>query len=374
MNALVFTSGGTGMAQPKSSARMVGKLGLGAAALGMATFGAGILGSVPAAHADITGSTPFGSNTNQISVSSSSGYAGQGTNGTMTFNAQGISGLTGGGNGSQTVPPQVADGWYSAISSNTSVLKVTFLADGEDSSAWFNTPQNVAHAWTTSFTWNQINLSAGGSGGGFGFFFALQNTTQGLSYIGGQGPNMGLTTNGVIGTTTATAGELTSATIPANTIGIGINNTSGTYLNSGIAGTSVPDSTNGMLQVVYGTTILNVPVTGVDFLGTATSGPNTPDAPVNITISYNGVNSLLFTAVQGSNTFSDTIALPGTLASIVGGNTAYVGFTATTAAQQFGPAQGLGITNFSYVPEPAALSLLVIGGLGLLLLKRRRMA
>ena len=36
MNALISTSGGTGTAQPKSSARMVGKLGLGALALGTA--------------------------------------------------------------------------------------------------------------------------------------------------------------------------------------------------------------------------------------------------------------------------------------------------------------------------------------------------
>ena len=53
MNALVSTSGGTGMAQPRSSARMVGKLGLSAAALGMAAFGAGVLASNGVAPATV---------------------------------------------------------------------------------------------------------------------------------------------------------------------------------------------------------------------------------------------------------------------------------------------------------------------------------
>jgi hypothetical protein len=53
MNALISTSGGTGMAQPKSSARMAGKLGLGAAALGMAAFGAGVLASNGVAPATV---------------------------------------------------------------------------------------------------------------------------------------------------------------------------------------------------------------------------------------------------------------------------------------------------------------------------------
>ena len=369
MNAQDFGNGGAGMAQASSTARMVGKFSLGAAVLGAAALGMGMLGTGSVAHADITGSAPFGTDIGNVSVSASGGYLGQDTNGTMTFNAQGIANLSG-----TSLPPSVASGWYANIPSSTPVLKLSYEAFGEDSSAWFNTPQNVAAPWTTSFTWNQINLSSGASGGGFGFFFALQNTSQGLSYVGGQGPNMGLTTNGVLGTTTATGGELTSATIPANTIGIGINNTSSTYLNSGIAGTTVPDSTNGMLQVVYGSTILNVPITGVDFLGTAnnTGAANSPAAPVDITISYNGVNSILFTAVQGSNTFSDTIALPGTLAGIVGGNTAYAGFTATTSNIAFGPTEGQGITNFSYVPEPGVLGLLAVGGLGMVLMGRRR--
>ncbi len=366
MNAVNSGNGGAGMSPPNSTARMVGKMGLGAAALGMAALGMGIWGPAPAAHADITGTTPFGSNIGNISVSSSSGYLGQDTNGTMTFNAQGISGLS-----ATNLPPEVSSGWYApTIPTTTSTLRLTYQAFGDDSSAWFNAPQNVAAPWTTSFTWNNINLS-NGPAGGFGFFFALQNTTKGLSYVGGEGPNMGLTTNAVMSSTQG--GVLSTADIPTNTIGIGINNTSGTYRNdnNGLI------STNGMLQVVYGSTILNVPVTGgVDFLGTEAAGGSSavPAAPVNFTLSYNGANSILLTAIQGGNTFSDTIALPGTLAGIVGGNTAYVGFTATTGDQMFGPTQGLAITNFSYVPEPGVLGLLSAGGLGLLVAKRRKMA
>ena len=53
MNAQDFGNGGAGMAQASSTARMVGKFSLGAAVLGMAAFGAGMLASSGVAGATV---------------------------------------------------------------------------------------------------------------------------------------------------------------------------------------------------------------------------------------------------------------------------------------------------------------------------------
>lgn len=263
------------------------------------------------------------------------------TNNTLTFNTWGVKALTVAGQAKQAnVVPMVGDGWYSVIAEKTPVLKISEVVWAIDTSTWFNAAQNVAGPWQASFTWHEIGESAGASGGGFGFYFAVQHNSHGLHLIGQNGPNMGLTTRAVM--SRKTGGKLKSATAPANTLGIGINNTSGTYLNDNNALTSK----NGMLQVVVGKTVLNVAITGVNFVPAANSKTLPP--PVHISISYDGATTITFKAVQGKKTFSHIIKLPESLSVVMGGPTGYVGFTSATADHRFGPTEAQGITHFSF--------------------------
>ncbi len=282
----------------------------------------------------------FGTTTSGMMMPDNSGSWGpfQTTNHTMTLNTQGIKGLTV-IQGQKQIPvlPTVSDGWY-GIAQDTPVIKLTAVVWAIDSSVWFNKPQPVAGPWQAHFTWHDLGQSAGASGGGFGFYFAVQHSAKGLGLIGQAGPNMGLTTAAVM--SKRKGGYLRSATVPDHTLGIGINNTSGTYLNDNNSLTSK----NGVLQVVVGKTIINVPVTGVDFLNAT---PKTMPPAVHISIAYNGAKTITFRAVQGKKTFTHSIQLPHRLSTVLGGPVGYVGFTGATADHRFGPTEAQGITRFS---------------------------
>ena len=319
----------------------VTRMMIGAAA---AVLGWGLRPAVPA-PADLSS---FGATTSGIMMPDDSGSWGpfKATNHTMTFNAQGIKGLTVIQDRKQiAVLPMVSDGWY-GVAQNTPVLKLTAVVWAIDSSAWFNAPQPVAGPWQAHFTWHDLGQSAGASGGGFGFYFAVQHSAKGPGRIGQAGPNMGLTTAAVM--SRQKGGYLRSATVPDHTLGIGINNTSGTYRNDNNALTSK----NGVLQVVVGKTIINVPVIGVDFLS---ANPKTMPPAMHINIAYDGAKTITFKAVQGKNTFRHTIHLDHKLSTVIGGPRGYVGFTSATADKRFGPTEAQGITDFSFhVGVPAA--------------------
>ena len=67
------------------------------------------------------------------------------------------------------------------------MLRLTENSANERGSVWFNTPQPVTKAWTSTF---QFQLTSGGSGDGFAF--VIQNS--GLDAIGGFGGGMGYAT------------------------------------------------------------------------------------------------------------------------------------------------------------------------------------
>ena len=77
--------------------------------------------------------------------------------------------------------------WTPNVPESTTVLRLTENSPNERGSVWFNTPQPVTRAWTSTF---QFQLTSGGSGDGLAF--VIQNS--GLDAIGGFGGGMGYAT------------------------------------------------------------------------------------------------------------------------------------------------------------------------------------
>lgn len=245
---------------------------------------------------------------------------------TMNFNAN---------NGNKATPPTIGTN-VPSVSGN--VLTLTTPFDSESSSVWFNTKQNVGSAWTASFTQESSNQFGGGADG---FYFVVQDNSAGLNLLGGSGGYKGYI-------------QGPNAAAPTNSVGIGVETYPSGY-GLQVAGMS---ASSGVPQ-----TTLNGGSTGsVDF--------STANSPVNVTISYDGGTNLTFSATQGTTgSFSYTVALPESVAAILGSSSGYVGLTGGTG----GAYQTETISNFTFgapVPEaPAGASLagglLAIGSLGL---------
>jgi hypothetical protein len=107
---------------------------------------------------------------------------------------------------------------------------------------------------------------------------------------------------------------------------------------------------------------------GTAFSPVMLDGSNVND-PVNIALSYNG--TLLTESITDTTrgtTFSTAYVV--NIPSIVGGSTAYVGITASnTNYGEFGGTETVSNFQFDVVPEPANLSLMLVGGI--LALRRR---
>jgi len=199
---------------------------------------------------------------------------------------------------------------------------------GQRRSLFFTAPQDITE-FTASFTYRAPSIAASSSLQGLAF--VLQNSSSGVDALS--------TSAGTLGY----AGISPSAAVAFQ-------------LDTGSARTFNAFYTNG---VIGGGEVVTTPVNAFDGLD------------INVTVSYQ--NSVLSVILTESPTASFTRNyLVGSLASLLVGSQAYVGFTASTG--DFGVNQFLSDFNFinSAVPEPAATLLFGSGILGLIVRHRRQ--
>lgn len=195
-------------------------------------------------------------------------------------------------------------------------LQITSLGVDQARSVFFNTQQPISQ-FVATFTYRAANASVFGCD--YGATFTLQRDADGPSAIGSTGGGFGYT---------------------------GIDNSVAVSL--GLRSNSSGFSTGGFLA---GGAPSVSPVTLV-------AGND-----IDVTLSYNGaiLTRTLLDTVTGASSTRNFIV--GDIASTIGGNTAYVGFTASTttgacsgdAANQF-----ISDFRFSAVPEPSMLSAILL--------------
>ncbi|MCA9281067.1 MAG: hypothetical protein H6812_10600 [Phycisphaeraceae bacterium] len=207
--------------------------------------------------------------------------------------------------------------------SGTDTLQITNTAGGEARSVFFGTPQSIT-AFTASFTY-RVNYP--GNPTTFGTALVLQNDPDGAMALGaGQGS---------LGYGGITKSVAISLELPGSR--------SGYYTNGALGGGSM----------------VTTPV--------SISAGN----PLDVTISYDGTflhQSIVDTVT--SAVFTKSYIAPD-IASILGGSTAYVGFTASTNIPGFGSGANQYISNPHFaIPAPASLPLM--GMVGFIASRRRR--
>jgi hypothetical protein len=168
-------------------------------------------------------------------------------------------------------------------------LQLTDGGQTEDRDAWFTTPVNI-QSFTTDFTFQATSATADG------FTFAIQKSASGINALGNGGASLGY---GGIGSSVAIKFDL------YNNAGEGIDST-GLYTNGATPTVPAVDMTS--------------------------SGVNLHSGDVmHAHVTYNGTTLTLTitdTVTNVSFTTSGAINIP----SIVGGNTAYAGFTGGTGS------------------------------------------
>ena len=206
-----------------------------------------------------------------------------------------------------------------------SVMVLTSDNGNEASSAWYNTPQNISNSWTASFTW-QWTSGATPSNPADGFMFVLQN--GGLNALGGSGGSKGY----------QGSANSTSNIAVTPSVGVGVENYGG--------------NTNNLTGGINDQFAQSISVPG------STLNAHTDTNPINFTVSYyapdNVVNVSAVDSTNSSNAFSYNLySMPGQYsmdtyplnpATIVGQNTAYVGFTGATG----GASQEQDFSNFNF--------------------------
>jgi hypothetical protein len=254
-----------------------------------------------------------GSHSNVLVVANS--QAGDaGTYQLLASNAQG--GPTPSGQGTvivESVPAFNTDGlgWtpntgatYAGVGFNNNVLTLTDGAGNENSAFWFATPLNI-NAFTATWTYQ---ATAGDSAIlADGMAFAIQNDTRGTSALGGAGGALGYG-----GITPSAALEFNI--YPNNTIGIALRS-------------------NGATGVPYNST------SPVDFSDGDLIGVSVHYAGGMMTVTLNDTNQ--------STTYTTNMNA-GSLATIVGSDTAYIGFTGGTGGSDANQA----VSNFQFIPIP----------------------
>ncbi|HET6246690.1 MAG TPA: PEP-CTERM sorting domain-containing protein [Tepidisphaeraceae bacterium] len=232
----------------------------------------------------------------------------------------------------------------------------------EGTSSYNTTAQSVGLAFTANFTYTVL---AGTSPVADGFSFILQNQS---ATVGGQNGGSGNSGRGLPVT-------IANGTNSNGVVAVGVENFSGSggaglYLNEN--GTVNPSPTNPGYFTQASTNGGTTKTGNVDF--------STFNNPINVTITYDGANSLSFSATDGaSDVFSHTYMLTDTVANELAANTstalangtAFVGFGGGSGGLQ----ETQQISDFTFstsaVPEPASLGLLTLGCIGLLARRRR---
>jgi hypothetical protein len=204
-----------------------------------------------------------------------------------------------------------------------SVLVLTSDNGNEASSAWYNTPQDISSSWTATFTWQWTSAANNPADG---FMFVLQNA--GLNALGGAGGSKGY----------QGGANSTSNIAVTPSVGVGVENYGG--------------DTNNLTLGINDQFAQSINVPG------STLNAHTDANPINFTVSYyapdNVVNVSAVDSTISSNAFSYNIySMPGQYsmdtyplnpATVVGQNTAYVGFTGATG----GASEEQDFSNFNF--------------------------
>lgn len=200
-------------------------------------------------------------------------------------------------------------GWATngSASIQNNLLTLTDGGSGGNGSFYFKYPQYIG-AFKASFTYKAV-------GGADGTVFALQNDPRGTAALGGGGGSLGIS-----GVTPSWLFELNLYTGNTEIRGF-------TILTNGLTGAG---GGNG-----------NYTPPGSIDLGSGN--------PIDITLSYAaGHVAITFTDTVAGLSFNTNVAV-GSIPNIVGGNTAYVGFSGAMG----GVTSVQTITNFSFVSIPA---------------------
>ena len=198
-------------------------------------------------------------------------------------------------------------------------LELTSNSTNEDSSAWYNTQQNIADSWTASFTYQMSYTTAFPSQG---FMFVLQNAGKNAL---GSGSSSQL---GYLNLSPTQAGSGAYA---------GLVNVNPSW---GVGFQLFGHGASSFLQIGQNGAF----VAGIDNPNSSTLVMSRDTNPINFTISYyqpDGVVNISATDPTATTSLNYNIQLPGpanmiptpptTLASDLG-NTAYIGFTGATGS------------------------------------------
>ena len=192
-------------------------------------------------------------------------------------------------------------------------IELTNNGTAENRSIFYNTPQSIS-SFSASFTYQEVN---GNSDTAQGATFVVQNTLQGVHAVGGGLAGFGYEA--------LSGGDPHSAAVSPE-----LTNPTGTTLYTG--GNIMPGGANH-------TSPMNL-----------LSGN-----PIHVSLNYNGTvlnETLLDTVTNAQTGFSYLIGLT----HVIGGSTAFIGFTAET---DFSPDQQyFSDFQFNAVPEPSTFALL----------------
>lgn len=215
-------------------------------------------------------------------------------------------------------PIHQGDGGSSpSYNSATDTLQMTTTTVSENRSLWYLTPQPISD-FTASFTYTANNQRTDFP---YGACFVIQNSPAGTNALGTSGGGMGY---GTISKSIALSFEIAGA--PTHT---------GLYKNGSVASSGVSTSPVNL------------------FSGN----------PISVAITYhNSLLTLTLTDTVTQAPFSTSYPALD-IPTLVGGSTAYVGFTASTDNLDLGWAnQYFGSPHFAGVPEPATASLALLLG------------